>query len=191
MTCLTLAHRRFGLLLATTTALVLGTEMAQADTRPFKATIQITETVEPNVSPTIHPSCPLFDPPNLSFGLKGNIAGTGSATRLGRIKTTSVDCIIPTSADGSSFAAFSTQSVMTGANGDQLFAFYTATLTVSTATGVGALTGQFFITGGTGAFQGASGAGTLEGVEVIQFSSQFSGTGQGRVVLTGTLTTLE
>jgi hypothetical protein len=78
---------------------------------------------------------------------------------------------------------------MTGSNGDQLFASYTATLTVSTTTGVGALTGQYVILGGTGAYAHASGAGKLEGVEVIQFNpATYSGAGQGRIELTGILT---
>lgn len=151
---------------------------------PFRGTIEIRETVQPNL--TLPLPCPLFSPPT-SFGLRGDITGKGAATHLGKITATSVDCIIPVSEDGSRFVAFSTQFAMTSANGDQIFAFYTAELTVSTATGVGALRGEFVILGGTGTFANASGGGTLQGVEVIQFSGPFTGTGQGRIELSGTI----
>ena len=166
-------------------ASVLGIGIARADTRPFNATIQVDESVAPN-APTIHEYCPVFNPPT-SLGFRGDIKGTGTATRLGKVTATSVDCIFPTGA--TSFHAFSTSFVMTSANGDTLTAFYMADLNVSPETGVGALTGTFIITGGTGAYRNASGGGTLTGVEVIQFSG-VTGTGQGRVVLNGILTTV-
>src|SRR4029453_14863754 len=104
MNCSPRTLSRF-LLLGSVT-LVFGIGIAQADTMPFKATIEITEMVEPSKLP---PPCP-------ALALSGDITGKGNATRLGKITATSVDCIVPVKPG--TFIAHSTQFVMTGANGD-------------------------------------------------------------------------
>ena len=72
----------------------------------------------------------------------------------------------------------SKQLVLTVANGDQIFATYSGTLTIEGTFGV--ITGGYQIVGGTGTFSQATGAGTVEGVEDLS-------TGKGQVQLTGTI----
>jgi hypothetical protein len=141
--------------------LTLGVPDAKAGSS-FKASVAITEAIQPIGAG------PCF--------LVGEISGTGQATQLGRVTVVSSDCINPLSPTLFSFA--SNQLVLTSANGDQIFALYSGTLT--TEGGVGVITGGYQIVGGTGRFSHATGAGSVQGMEDMS-------TGKGLVQLTGTL----
>ena len=147
---------------------------ADAGPRPFSGRFTLTETVQF----TGQPPC---------FAL-GSLQAVGNASHLGRTTTTSNDCINPVSAyDPGSFAFASMGSgasglVFTAANGDQVFATYSGTLTAQPS-GPHKVAGQFVITGGTGRVAGATGGGTLSGYEDI---SQVV-TGRGEVELVGTI----
>jgi hypothetical protein len=74
-------------------------------TVPLKATVAITETIQPiGAAPCI---------------LIGAISGTGTATHLGKVTLVSQDCINPIS-ETTTFSFFSNQLVLTVANGDQV-----------------------------------------------------------------------
>ena len=149
--------------LALVVATLFASGVAEAQSAlPFKATIAITELIQP----------PDTDP----CFLVGVISGTGQATQLGRVTLVSRDCINPISQTEFSFS--SDQLVLTVANGDQVFAMYSGRLT--TEGGVGVITGGYQIVGGTGHFSQATGAGTVQGVEDMS-------TGKGLVQLTGTI----
>src|SRR5689334_9619027 len=87
--------------LVVVTLLASGVPEAQS-AGPFKATIAITESIQPIGA------APCF--------LLGDISGTGQATQLGRVTVVSSDCINPISQTAFSFS--SNQLVLTGANGD-------------------------------------------------------------------------
>ena len=129
---------------------------------PFKATIAITESIQ------LIGGAPCF--------LQGDISGTGRATHLGKLTLASTDCINPISATAFSF--FSDQVILTAASGDQIFAAYSGTFTIEGTVGV--IVGGYQITGGTGRFTQASGAGTVQGVEDLS-------TGNGEIKLIGTI----
>ena len=144
--------------------ILLASEIAAAQTAvPFKGAIAITERIQPPAG---------IDP----CYLVGVISGSGQASQLGRTTLVSRDCINPISQTEFSFA--SDQVVFTIANGDQVFATYSGTLTTTGAVGV--ISGGYQIVGGTGRFLHASGAASVEGVEDMS-------TGMGRVQLTGTI----
>jgi len=152
------------LLLTLVVAILLASEIAEAQTAvPFKAAIAITERIQ---TPSDIDSCYLV----------GVISGSGQASQLGRTTLVSRDCINPISQTEFSFA--SDQLVFTIANGDQVFATYSGTLTTTGALGV--ISGGYQIVGGTGRFLHASGAGSVQGVEDMS-------TGIGQVQLTGTI----
>ena len=150
------------LLLALVVATLLASSIPEAQSAaPFKATIAITESIQPiGTAP-----CILF----------GDISGTGQATQLGKVTVVSSDCINPISQTAFSFS--SNQLVLTAANGEQIFAMYNGILT--TEGGVGVISGGYQIVGGTGRYSQATGAGTVQGVEDMS-------TGKGLVQLTGT-----
>jgi hypothetical protein len=149
------------LALVVATLLASGVREAQSAV-PFKATIAITESIQPiGTAPCI---------------LVGDISGPGVATHLGKVALVSSDCINPISKTAFSFS--SNQLVLNVANGDQIFATYSGILTTEGTVGV--ITGGYQIVGGTGRFSQATGAGTVEGVEDLS-------TGEGEVQLTGTI----
>ena len=151
------------LFLALAVVTLLAQEVPEAKAaNSFKASVAITEVIQPIGA------APCF--------LVGNISGTGQATQLGKVTVVSSDCINPLSQTLFSFA--SNQLVLTSANGDQLFAMYSGTLT--TEGGVGVITGGYQIVGGTGRYSQATGAGSVQGMEDMS-------TGKGLVQLTGTL----
>jgi hypothetical protein len=144
-------------------ATLLAPEVAKAQSVvPFKATIAISESIQPIGSG------PCF--------LVGDISGTGVATHLGKLTLVSRDCINPISETAFSF--FSNQLVLTVANGDQIFAAYCGTFTIEGTVGV--ITGGYQITGGTGRYAEATGAGTVQGTEDLN-------TGKGAIQLVGTI----
>ena len=178
--------RRFfiGLLVA---ASFLSAGIAQAQTRPFKATLSIIETVSP---PSGQPPC--------GSALKGEITGSGTSTLTGSVAAVSTDCIIPLSASatGAEFAAISNSLVLTAANGDQLFASYIASFSVTFTglpgadgvPGIGVINGNFVITGGSGSLAGVIGGGTMRGTELLNIDpATGAGRGQGSVELTGAI----
>jgi hypothetical protein len=148
------------------TAALLGPAVAQAlSPQPFTATIGIAEVIQPGTTP----ACPLV----------GDISGSGTASHLGKVTLVSRDCVIPISETAFSFA--SNRLVLTAANGDQIFATYSGTLTVEG--GVGAISGGYQIVGGTGRFLNAIGAGTVQGIENMTGTPPF----KGQVKLNGTI----
>jgi hypothetical protein len=152
------------LFLACVAATLIAPSVTEArSARPFKASISITETVQPDTTGV----CPF---------LAGAISGTGQATHLGKMTLVSRDCITPIGENV--FAFESNQLVLTAANGDQIFAIYSGIFTTEGA--VGAISGGYHIVGGTGRFSQATGAGSVQGVEDLS-------TGKGQVQLTGTI----
>jgi len=148
--------------LVVATLLASNVPEAKAD-GPFRATIAITESIQP-----------IGAPPCI---LVGDISGTGQAIQLGRVTIVSSDCINPISQTEFSFA--SNQLVFTVPNGDQIFATYSGILT--TENGIGVISGGYLIDGGTGRYSQAAGAGTVQGVEdmstgkgVVQLNGSFS-----------------
>jgi hypothetical protein len=133
---------------------------------PFKAVLQTQETLA--LDPVDCVSAPF---------LQGTTTGSGSATLLGKITGVSTDCISPT--DGS-YTFSNGHMTLTTANGDTLTADYSGSLTPTANYPVFSLSGTYRITGGTGRLAGATGTGTLQGLDNIA-----SGTGQ--YVMTGTL----
>jgi hypothetical protein len=135
---------------------------AAATTVALRATIAFTEQV------TTDPSCYLI----------GTINGGGTATRLGNVQLSSTDCINPLSP--TLFLFLSDTVVLTVDNGDQIFAAYGGTLSGTN----GVIQGKYFIFGGTGRFENASGVGTIDGLEALDMPA---GTGSGQIQLKGTL----
>ena len=131
---------------------------------PLRATILISETIQTIGAP------PCF--------LQGNISGTGVAARIGKVTLASTDCINPLDPTFTIFSFASDNVALSLANGDQIFARYFGTFTIEDSTGV--ITGGYEITGGTGRYAGATGAGTVQGVEDMT-------TGKGQIQLIGTI----
>ena len=168
-------------------AFFLVSDNGQAQTR-FKATISITEIVSP---PTFQLPC--------GPALKGDLTGKGTATTAGPVTAVSTDCIIPiaSSPTGAEFIAISNGLTLTAANGDKIFAQYTASCIVTFTgapgpqglPGIGVIDGNFGIIGGTGKYSGSSGGGKLRGTELITIDpATGAGRGQGSVELTGSIT---
>ena len=129
---------------------------------PFEATLSIVEQLAPSAS--------------CSY-LTGYISGTGHATHLGAVALSSQDCFEPVSPD--TFAFTSYQVVLTSANGDQLFATYSGTVTVAGGD-IGILSGAYTIYGGTGRFALATGSGTVTGTEGLSSNPAY-----GQIELSG------
>ena len=155
--------RWLSVLLATATLLVPSVTLAKQP-KPFKATIAISEVLEPKGGP------PCF--------FLGHISGTGHATDVGTVTVASLDCLNPDPLNTMVLWFSSHQVVLTATNGDQLFATYGGTLTTQGA--AGAISGGWQITGGTGRFSQATGQGVVQGLENLSVSPA-----QGEVELTG------
>jgi hypothetical protein len=145
-------------------SLFFGAAAASASVVPLRATIAITE----QVAPSTQAGCLL----------QGAITGNGSTTKLGAVQLASTDCINPLSA--TTFLFVSDAVVLTVDGGDQLWAAYGGTLSANN----GAIKGTYVIIGGTGRFTHATGLGTIDGVEQIDFAT---GQGIGQIQLKGTL----
>ena len=151
------------------TAALLAPAVTQARSpKPFKATIGISELLQPQAPGS---PCPLV----------GDISGSGTASHLGKVTLISRDCVIPMNPEFTAFSFFSDRLVLTAANGDQIFATYSGTL-ISEG-GVGAISGGYQIIGGTGRFVNAIGAGTVQGIENMSGTPPF----KGQVQLNGTI----
>jgi hypothetical protein len=132
---------------------------------PLRATIVFTEQVVPASNPA--EPCALI----------GTITGDGVTTKLGAVHLASRDCINPVSP--TSFVFLSDDVVLT-IGGDEIWAAYGGTLSAADGT----IKGSYFIFGGTGRFAHATGVGTINGFEAINFAN---GMGQGQIELKGSL----
>jgi len=143
--------------------LAMGTaEARSANPQPFAGTFGITESIE------MVGNAPCF--------LVGDITGQGVATHLGALTLVSQDCINPISQTEFSFS--SNQLVLTATNGNKIFVSYSGSFTSDGTVGV--INGGYQITGGTGRFSKATGAGKVLGLEDMT-------TGKGQVTLSGTI----
>ena len=149
--------------LAAALAPALVSTVSMAATVPLRATLQFNEQAVP-----MGPPC----------YLTGMISGSSIASTLGPIQFASKDCINPLSA--TTFLFVSDQVVLTLDSGEQIFAAYGGTLSGTT----GAIQGSYFIFGGTGRFQHASGIGRISGFENVNFTT---GMGAGKIDLNGTV----
>jgi hypothetical protein len=132
---------------------------------PLRATIVFTEQVAPSTDPAEH--CVLI----------GTISGSGVTTKLGPVQLASRDCINPVTP--TSFLFLSDDVVLT-VGGDEIWAAYGGTLSAAD----GAIKGTYFIFGGTGRFAHATGVGTLDGFEALDFATD---AGRGQIQLKGTV----
>lgn len=162
-----LALRRPAVLASISTLALLAAPAAHADpqARPFTLAVVTQETLTPNPL-----ACPL------SF-LQGSTVGEGQASHLGRVTLRSTDCV---TLGTSQFTFTGGVLVLVAANGDTLTADYSGALLPTAAYPVYSLSGSFRITGGTGRFSGATGAGALQGSTNVM-------TGQGAYQANGTL----
>lgn len=139
---------------------------AERHSEPFKATLTTQETLGYN--PVACPAAPF---------LQGSTVGTGNASHMGRVTLQSTDCPTPSP---TVFTFTGGRLLLTAANGDTLHADYSgALLPTSAVSPLYSLSGSYRVTGGTGRFRGATGAGTLQGSSNIltgQSSYQASGT---------------
>lgn len=110
--------------------------------------------------------------------LVGVTTGSGQASHMGAISGVSSDCVTPTSPYTYSFT--NGKVTLTAANGDELRAEYSGSLSPTATPPIYSIADSYRITGGTGRFVGANGSGTLQGIENLQ-------TGQGQLQLTGTI----
>ncbi|MGI9025900.1 MAG: hypothetical protein ACR2GP_10015 [Burkholderiaceae bacterium] len=134
---------------------------------PFKATFVTQEQLHPD--PAICQTAPY---------LVGVTTGSGHASHLGATTGISSDCVTPTSAYTYSFS--NGKLTLTAANGDEVRAEYSGSLSPTATPPIYAIAGTYRITGGTGRFSNASGTGTLQGIDNLQ-------TGQGQLQLSGTI----
>lgn len=162
-----LALRRPAVLASISTLALLAAPAAHADrqARPFKLTVVTQETLVPNPQ-----ACPLSI-------MQGSTVGEGHASHLGRVTLRSTDCV---TLEASQFTFNGGVLVLVAANGDTLTANYSGALLPTAAYPVYSLSGSFSITGGTGRFSGATGAGALLGSTNVV-------TGQGAYQANGTL----
>lgn len=100
------------------------------------------------------------------------IAGSGSATHLGRYSYQANECFNPVT------GAFSGVPTITAANGDQLFGTYTGQVSPTTTANVVSYNEQLEISGGTGRFSGASGVFEVSGradLATLEYSQSLAG----------------
>lgn len=141
-----------------------GVMAAQSNSFPFRATIAITEQLQPG---------------NTDCHWIGDISGSGQATHLGEVMLVGRDCIIPSSE--TTFSFFPIQPlILTAANRDQIFVEYSGILT--SEAGIATIIGGYKIIGGTGRFSQAIGAGSVQGIHNISVSPA-----TGQIQLSGTL----
>lgn len=134
-----------------TTCSLLAPLAAQADpqTVPFTATLTTQETL--GFNPLACAAAPY---------LQGTTTGTGVATGMGKVTLQSTDCPTPSL---TVFTFTGGQLVLTAANGDTLTADYSGALSPTAAYPLYTLSGSYRVTGGTGRFSNATGAGSLQG----------------------------
>ena|GEM_PF-2234980 len=142
---------------------------AAPPSRPFKATMEMTVVGQGRME-----KCPVITP-----GIHGGgqlLSGTGHATHLGTVQAGGSHC-----ADlrqQVNFYFFNGEMTLTATNGDLVHSDYSGFLTLVSA-GVYSFEGNYFIKGGTGRFQDASGTGALFGTG--DFSTNLTLTAEGRI----------
>lgn len=97
--------------------------------------------------------------------LTGTVTGSGVATTFGQFTNAQTHCVDPNSSDP--MALTDGNFTYTNANGDTIFGAYVGRLAPTSTSSVDNLYliyGNFIIEGGTGAFAGASGGGSVTGV---------------------------
>lgn len=123
-----------------------------AANRPFKASVSVEEHLgRIGRCPGDQPGVP---------GLGGTLSGTGHATHLGATTIGAEHCM-QVRQDQTVYISDG-HMVLTAANGDTVLADYAGFFTPVSA-GVYAFEGNYFITDGTGRFQGAGGSGAVFG----------------------------
>lgn len=151
-----------------TTALLIPSVTLAESTKPFKATLAISELLQPIGAPP----CVVL----------GHISGTGQATHMGTVTVASVDCVNPVDLLKPTVFWFSSnQFVLTAASGEQIFATYAGIFTIEGA--LGTINGGYEIMGGSGRFSNARGKGIVQGLENLSVYPA-----QGEVQLTGDIT---
>ncbi|MEO7150782.1 MAG: hypothetical protein ABIX46_03575 [Burkholderiaceae bacterium] len=110
------------------------------------------------------------------------VTGSGYATSLGPVTFTSTDCVNP-GVDGT-LTFTSTNVSLKVAGGDTLTGSYDGTATPQPAPFMG-IRGDVTFDGGSGRFMNASGAATIDGVEVITFTPP---SGAGTLFISGSIT---
>ncbi|MBC7703537.1 MAG: hypothetical protein H7274_06290 [Rhodoferax sp.] len=165
MTALTSLRPVVLTLLTTLTVLAAPAAHSDPQVRPFKATLTTHETLAANPV-----ACPLSV-------LQGTTSGQGNASHMGKITLSATDCV---TLGASQFTFTNGVLMLLAANGDTLVAEYSGALLPSAAYPVYTLSGTYRVTGGTGRFSSATGAGSMQGTTNIT-------TGQGTFVATGTL----
>lgn len=156
---------KFLRVLAAAVVFLAGSATLSAATFRFRATFEATQLGEPEPSPR----CP-------EGQVLVRIEGRGTATRIGRVTATMSHCIIDDPAEPDFTNG---EMVLTSVRGDAIFIQYAGTDTPS-GEGTSIIDGTFAIVGGSGAYVGATGGGTLSG------TGSTSGSGNG--ILDGTIT---
>ncbi|MDQ3186773.1 MAG: PEP-CTERM sorting domain-containing protein [Pseudomonadota bacterium] len=151
--------------LLATSAIILTTAATDVRSAPFSISAIIHESVSGS------PGCP--------SGLGGTITGTGISSLLGVVSLEGNDCFTLPSATQNFFTFSDGKMILTLSDGDEIFANYQGFLTPTNQPSIFTFTDSVFkITGGTGDFLNATGAGKLLGGENIQ-------TGNGFIYATG------
>jgi hypothetical protein len=163
------ASRRAALALCATGACAMGMVAATAQAgpggRPFRATIEVTESIaEP---PPGRCQAPAAAPGGTV--VLGEATGTGTALHLGQVSLTASDCVTVVAVQTPQgqwvpvpVAFQEGQLKLLAANGDEVYAAYGGRVQPQ-PDGSLKLSGQYQVTGGTGRFSGATGSGTLTG----------------------------
>ena len=94
--------------------------------------------------------------------LTGTLTGLGRASHLGSVTLSSTETLDFATSPGIVLVRDG-QMVVVAANGDELHWTYEGTGSLPDAAGITVISGSFLITGGTGRFTDATGAGTIEG----------------------------
>lgn len=158
-----------GAIVVVASAAVLSIAVAGPTSVPFKASLVTQEVL--HLDPATCRTVPY---------LVGVTTGSGHASHLGAITVIASDCVIPPPLGGAAFMFANGKLTVTAANGDELSAEYGGTFTPTATPPIYLINGTYRIIGGTGRFSGASGLGTLQGIENLV-------TFQGQVQLSGTI----
>jgi len=118
-----------------------------------------------------------FDPVNCPAPpfLLGRTTGSGTSSHLGTVGLASSDCITP---GATSFTFTGGKLVLKAANGDMLTADYSGLLLPTANAASFAMAGSYRVTGGSGRFDGATGAGQLQGsIDIVSGDAAYSAAG--------------